>query len=128
MTLPMSRADDAPVAAMPSATSAASSSSESASGQVAAQDLDLGGLLVSQILTTGALEGDHGFAPGLHLAGQDAQHLVVGQGVALLLLDVVGGTRRHPQDIATQRIAAPHGGGDVGLDLLLKGHRIWHLG
>ena len=57
-----------------------------------------------------------------------ASVLVVGQGLALALLDVVGGIDRHAQHITTQRVPATHGGRDIGLDAFLKGHRSGYLG
>ena len=47
------------------------------------------------------------------------------RGALVALLDVVGGVRGHPQDVAAQRITAAHRGGDVGLDAISKGHRSW---
>ena len=128
MTLPMSRADDAPVAAMASRDERGDLVFGQGLRQVLAEDRDLGLFLGGEVLAAARSEGLDRLAPGLDLAGQDGQELVVGQGPALLLLDVVGGARGHPQDVATQRITAAHGGGDVGLDAILKGHRIWHLG
>ena len=123
MTLPMSRAEDAPVAAMPSRTSAAISSSVRAAGQVLADDRDLGLFLGDEVLAAAGPECLDRLAAGLDLAAQDGQVLVVGQRPALLLLDVVGGADDHAQDVATQRITAAHRDGDIGLDAILKGHR-----
>src|SRR6185369_17971223 len=49
--------------------------------------------------------------------------LIVGEWLALLLLDIVRGARDHTQDIATQPVTAAHRDGDIGLDAILKGHR-----
>ena len=94
-------------------------------GQVVAEDVDLRLLLGREVLAPGPAERLDRLAARLDLAGQHGQELVVGQGLRLPLLDVVGGVDRHPQDVAAQRITAAHGGGDVGLDAISKGHRSW---
>ena len=123
MTLPMSRADEAPVAAIPSRDECGDLVLGQGLRQVLAEDRDLGLFLGGEILAAAGAEGLDRFAPGLDLAAQDGQELVVGEWLALLLLDVVGGTRDHAQDIATQPITAAHRDGDIGLDTILKGHR-----
>ena len=81
--------------------------------QVLTEDRDLGLFLGGQVLATAGPEGLDRLAPGLDLAAQDGQVLVVGEGTALLLLDVVGRTGDHAQDIATQRVTAAHRDGDI---------------
>ena len=94
MTLPRSRADVAPVAAIPSSTSAAISASLRASGRYSRRMAISASSLVGEVLATGPAERLDRLAARLDLAGQDGQELVVGQGRALPLLDVVGGVRR----------------------------------
>ena len=55
-------------------------------------------------------------APGLDLARQHAEDLVLGQRDLLGLLDVVHRVLRHAQDIAAQRITRPHRCGRVCLE------------
>ena len=124
----MSRADEAPVAAIASRDRGRDLVLGQRLRQVLAEDRDLRLLLGGEFLATAGPERLDRLATGLDLAGQDGQVLVVGEGSALLLLDVVGGTHRHAQDIATQRVTAAHRDGDIGLDAILKGHRFWHLG
>ena len=123
MTLPMSRADEAPVAAIAFADELGELVLGQGCGQVLAEDRDLGLFLGGEVLAAAGPEGLDRLAAGLDLARQDGQELVVGERLALLLLDVVGGARDHPQDVATQRVTAAHRGGDIGLDAILKGHR-----
>ena len=81
--------------------------------QVVGQDRDLGLLLVDEVAAAAGPEGLDRLAAGLDLARQDGEVLVVGQWLALALLDGVGGTRHHAQDVATQAVTAAHGDGDV---------------
>ena len=92
-------------------------------GRYSRDDRDLGLFLRRRGRRGRRPEGLDGLAPGLDLAGQDGQVLVVGQRAALALLDVVGGAHDHAQDVATQRVTGAHGDGDIGLDAILKGHR-----
>ena len=84
--------------------------------------------LVGEVLAPTRPERLDRLATRLDLAGQDGEALVVGQGRALLLLDVVRGVHGHAQDITTQRVTAAHGGRDVGLDAISKGHGSGNLG
>ncbi len=113
MTLPMSRAEAAPVAAIPSLTRVRQLGLGQRLGQVVGQDGDLGLLLVDEVLSPTGPEGVDRLASGLDLTRQDGEVLVVGQRAALALLDAVGGTRDHAQDIAAQTVTAAHGDGDV---------------
>jgi hypothetical protein len=51
-------------------------------------------------------------------------HLVVGELPSPRLLRVLDGVQRHPERVATQGVARPHGGRDVGMESFSKGHRI----
>jgi hypothetical protein len=89
--LPRSRALDAPVAEIASATRASIAASSSCSGKVAGEDRDLGFLLRGEILAAALPEGLDGFAAGLHLARDDRLDLGIGQ---LALLRLLRGRRR----------------------------------
>ena len=123
MTLPMSRADDAPVAAIASRTSAAISSSVRAAGRYSPRIAISASSFAARSSRPPARKASTDSRRVLTSRLQHGQVLVVGQRPALALLDVVRGARDHPQDVATQRITAAHGGGDIGLDAILKGHR-----
>ena len=123
MTLPMSRADRGFGRRDPLADQFGDLVLGQWLGQVLTKDRDLGLFLGGEILAAAGAECLDRFAAGLDLAAQDREKLVVGEWLALLLLDVVGRTRDHPQDIATQPITAAHSDGDIGLDAILKGHR-----
>src|SRR5439155_3180375 len=96
--------------------------------EVLLEDRDLRLLLRGEVLAGALAECLDGLAARLDLAAQHLEELVVRQRLALPLLEVVGGTRRHSEDIAAQRVTRPHGGGQLRLDPLLEGHRGWLLG
>ena len=64
-------------------------------GQVLAQDRDLALFLRREVLAATAAERLDRLAPGLDLARQDGQELVLGERPAIALLGVMGGARRH---------------------------------
>ena len=72
MTLPMSRALVAPVAAMASSTSAGIAASSSGSGRYSREDRDLGLFLRGEVLAAALPERLDGLAAGLDLARQEA--------------------------------------------------------
>src|SRR5215210_2813402 len=67
-------------------------------GKVFAEDGDLGLLLGREILPVALPERVDGLAAGLHLAGDDGAHVVVGELASLALLDRVHGVLGHAQD------------------------------
>ena len=80
MTLPMSRAEAAPVAAIASPTRAADLVLGQRLGQVLGEDRDLRLFLGGEVLATATAERLDRLAPRLDLAGEDGQELVVGSG------------------------------------------------
>ena len=129
MTLPRSRADAAPVAAIPSPTSACE--------LVLGQGLRAG-TRARIAISASSLAARSSRPPPRNASTdsrrvltsrrQDGQELVVGERVALLLLDVVGGARR---PCAGRRGAAHHRRASrrrcrSGCDL--EGTPVWHLG
>ena len=129
MTLPRSRAEDAPVARIPSSTSVCDLRLGHGLGEVVAEDRDLGLLLGREVLAAGGPVRLDQFLAGLDLAREDGQRGVIAEWRAVALLGVVERARGHTEDIATQRITAPHGGSDISLDAISKGHRfVGYLG
>ena len=124
MTLPRSRADVAPVSAMPWSTSALSSSSVSGCGRYSAEDGDLRLLLRGEVLAAALAERLDALATGLGLAHDHGEDLVVRERGLPGLLGVVDGVLDHPQRVATQRVTRPHRGGRVVLQSFAKGHRM----
>ena len=83
MTLPMSRAELAPVAAMASRTRLADLFLGQRLRQVLGQDRDLRLFLRGEVLATATTERFDRFAARLDLATEDGQELVLGQRMRL---------------------------------------------
>ena len=130
MTLPMSRGDAAPVAAIASATRASQLGvAQLAAGRKSREDRDLGLLLGREVLAAARSEGLDRLAAGLDLAREDGQRprrRSVGPAVALL--GVVDGGLGHPQGVAAQRVTRPHRGGRSRPGVVREGSPVRHLG
>ena len=91
-------------------------------GQVGREDVDLGLLLVREVIATGVTEGLDRFAARLDLLGDDRQRLLVGERLALVLGGILGSSDHHAQGVASVRVAIAHGGLHVSLELFGKAH------
>ena len=128
MTLPMSRADGGAGRGDRLADEGPDLVLGECLGQVLRDDRDLGLFLGREVLAVAVAERLDRFAPGLHLARQHAEELVLGERSLVLLGQVVGRVRHEAQRVASQHVTGPHrcgqilAGGDPG------GTPMWLLG
>ena len=128
MTLPRSRGELAPVAAIASSTRAAELGLAQRRGQVLGEDRDLGLFLGREVVAAAGAERLDRLAAGLDLAASGRPGTRRRSGAALPLLDVVGGAGRPSagrHDAARRR---PAWRWRCRSGAILKGHRFWHLG